>query len=189
MKKNFGVKTALYPMPVLIIGSYDENGIPDAMNAAWGGIADDNQVNICLSPDHKTVKNILKTKAFTVHIADAAHVAECDYLGIVSGNKVPDKIEKCGFHTEKSAFVNAPVIEELPMVLECEMISFDVPSCRLLGEIKNIAIDEKALTEDGKVNVEKLAPITYDSFNHDYIVLGKVVGKAFSDGKKIAENK
>ena len=185
MKKNLGVKTALYPMPVLIIGSYDENGGPDAMNAAWGGIADDNQINICLSPEHKTVSNILKSKAFTVHIADSLHVAECDYLGIASGNKVSDKIEKCGFHVQKSSFVNAPVIDELPMVLECSLISYDEKSCRLLGEIKNVAIEESAFGDDGKIQVEKLSPITYDCFNHDYIALGKVVGKAFSDGKRI----
>ena len=185
MKKNFGVKTALYPMPVFIIGTYDENGNPDAMNAAWGGIADDNQINICLSPSHKTVKNLLKTNAFTVHMADSKHVKECDYLGIVSANKVPNKIEKCGFHVVKSDFVNAPVIQELPFVLECKVISYDEKTCRLLGSIENVAIEESCLNEDGTVNVKKLSPITYDSFNHDYIVLGDIVGKAFSDGKSI----
>ena len=118
-------------------------------------------------------------------MADALHVAECDYLGIVSGNKESDKIGKCGFHVTKSEFVNAPVIDELPMVLECELISYDEKSCRLLGQIKNVAIDENAIDENGKVNVSKLSPITYDSFNHDYIKLGEIVGKAFSDGKKI----
>ena len=189
MKKNLGAKSALYPMPVFIIGTYDENGIPDAMNAAWGGIADDYKINICLSPEHKTVKNLLKTGAFTVHIADSAHVAECDYLGIASGNKVHDKIENCAFHVTRSEFVNAPVIEELPMVLECEVISYDAPTCRLLGSIKNVAVDEAFLDENGNVIVERLSPITYDPFNNEYIVLGKAVGKAFSAGKKFIEKK
>ena len=186
MKKNIGVKTALYPMPVFIIGTYDENGTPDAMNAAWGGIADDNQINICVSSSHKTVKNLLKTNAFTVHLADSKHVAECDYLGLVSGNKESEKIKKCGFHTVKSSFVNAPVIEELPFVLECKVISYDEKTSRLLGSIENIAIEENCLTEDGKVDVKKLSPLTYDSFNHDYLELGNIVGKAFSDGKKFS---
>lgn len=185
MKKNIGIKTALYPMPVFIIGTYDENSNPDAMNAAWGGIADDNQINICVSHTHKTVENLLKTKAFTVHLADSKHVAECDYLGLVSANKEPEKIKKCGFHTVKSEFVNAPIIEELPFVIECELISYDEKNDRLLGSIKNIAIEESCFDENGKLDVKKLSPITYDSFNHDYIELGNIVGKAFSDGKKI----
>ena len=184
MKKNFGVKTACYPMPVFIIGTYDENGNPDAMNAAWGGIADDNQINICLSPTHKTVKNLLKTGAFTVHAADSKHVAECDYVGIISGEKEPEKLKKCGFTVTKSEFVNAPVINELPFVIECSVISYDEKTCRLLGKIENIAIEESCLNEEGKPDVKKLSPITYDSFNHDYLVLGEAVGKAFSDGKK-----
>ncbi len=171
-------------MPVFIVGTYDENGKPNAMNAAWGGIADDNQINICLSPGHKTVKNLLKTGAFTVHIADEAHVAECDYLGIASGNNVEGKIEKCGLHVSRSGFVDAPVIDELPMVLECVVISYDEPSCRLLGEIKNVAVDEAVLDSDGKIDVKKLAPITYDGFNHEYYALGRLAGKAYSQGKK-----
>ena len=102
MRKNFGAKPFLYPQPVLIIASYDENGVPDAMNAAWGGISESDQISMCLSPGHKTVKNILARKAFTVSMADAAHVTECDYVGIVSANQVPDKLAKAGFHTTKS---------------------------------------------------------------------------------------
>lgn len=108
MRKNFGAKPYTYPQPVLIIASYDENGTPDAMNAAWGGISDDTQISMCLSAGHKTVKNILKRKAFTVSMADAAHVAACDYVGIISANDVPDKLEKAGFHTTRSEFVDAP---------------------------------------------------------------------------------
>lgn len=114
MRKNFGAKAYLYPQPVLIIASYDENGTADAMNAAWGGISEANQISMCLSAGHKTVQNILMKEAFTVSVADTAHVTECDYVGLVSGNDVPDKLEKAGFHTTKSEFVDAPLIDELP---------------------------------------------------------------------------
>lgn len=185
MKKNFGLKTVLYPMPVFIIGTYDENGIPNAMNAAWGGIADTEQINICLSAEHKTVKNFLKTGAFTVSMADVEHIAECDYLGMVSANDYPDKIKKIGFHAVKSEFVNAPVFDELKFVLECKVISYDEKTCRLLGSIENVSVDDSVLTPEGKIDVLKLNPITYDSINHKYIALGKIVGNAFSDGKQI----
>lgn len=185
MRKNFGAQTYCYPMPVFIIGSYDENGVPDAMNAAWGGISEEQQISICLSPEHKTVKNILARKAFTVSMADAAHVVECDYVGIVSANDVPDKLEKAGFHTVKSEFVDAPVIEELCMTLECKMVSYDEASCRMVGEIVNISAEESVLDANGKIDPAKLQPIVYDGANHTYLVLGEVVGKAFSDGAKL----
>ena len=118
MRKNFGAQTWLYPMPVLIVGTYDENGSPDAMNAAWGGTHDTNQIGVCIDPSHKTAKNLLAKKAFTISIGDAAHVVECDFVGLVSGNKEPDKMAKSKLHTHKSEFVDAPVIDELPMTLE-----------------------------------------------------------------------
>ena len=115
MRKNFGAKAILYPMPVLIIGTYDENGKANAMNAAWGGISEETQISICIDDGHKTAKNVVKAGAFTVSIADADNVVACDYVGIVSGNKEPDKIEKAGWHVTKSEFVNAPLFDELPM--------------------------------------------------------------------------
>lgn len=184
MKKNFGKQTYLYPMPVLIIGTYDENGKPDAMNAAWGGIHDTNQIGICIDPSHKTAKNLLAKKTFTVSMADAKHVVECDYLGIVSGNNEPEKLAKCGFTVSKSEFVDAPVINELPMCLECELVSYEESTGCMVGNIINVSADESVLT-DGKIDVTKLEAITYDSVNHNYVKLGEVVGKAFSDGKKI----
>ena len=110
MRKNFGAKAILYPMPVLIIGTYDENGKPNAMNAAWGGISEETQISICVDDGHKTAKNVVKTGAFTVSVADAENVVACDYVGIASGNKEPDKIEKAGWHVTKSEFVNAPFL-------------------------------------------------------------------------------
>lgn len=184
MKKDFGKQTYMYPMPVLIVATYDENGNADAMNAAWGGIHDTNQVGICLSPEHKTVKNLLKTKAFTVSMADGAHVVACDYVGIVSGNNEPEKMKKAGFTVTKSEYVNAPVINELPMCLECELVSYEESSGYMVGNIVNVSAEENVLT-DGKIDPVKLDPITYDPVNHNYLRLGDVVGKAFSDGKKI----
>ena len=182
MRKNLGPKTYLYPMPVLIIGTYNEDGTPNAMNAAWGGISEENEISICVDDAHKTADNLQKRKAFTVSIADVKNLAACDYVGIVSGNKVPDKFEKAGFHEVKSEFVDAPVIQELPMALECEMVSYDVPTCRLVGKIVNVSIDESVLDENGKVDVAKLAPITFDPVGHGYYVLGERVGDAFKDG-------
>ena len=182
MRKNFGAKPYTYPQPVLIIASYDENGTPDAMNAAWGGISDDTQISMCLSAGHKTVKNILKRKAFTVSMADAAHVAACDYVGIVSANDVPDKLEKAGFHTTRSEFVDAPLTDELPMALECRLVSYDEESCRMVGEIVNVSAEESVLDENGKIDPGKLQPITFDPVNNAYLKLGEKVGNAFRDG-------
>lgn len=182
MRKNFGAKPLLYPQPVFIIASYDENGVPNAMNAAWGGISEEKEISICVSEDHKTTKNILARKAFTVSMADEDHVTECDYVGVVSGNKVPDKLERAGFHTVKSEFVDAPIIEELPMAVECRLISYDAETCRLVGEIVNVCADERVLGENGKVDPAKLKPITFDPMNHAYLALGEKVGNAFSDG-------
>ena len=184
MRKNFGAKAILYPMPVLIIGTYDEKGTPDAMNAAWGGISEETQISICVSDDHKTTANILARKAFTVSIADAENVTAADYVGIVSGNKEPDKIAKAGWTAVESEKVDAPLFEELPLALECRLVSYDAESCRLVGEIVNVCADERILT-DGKVDLSKFRPITYDPVNHDYLTLGEKVGKAFSDGAKL----
>lgn len=184
MRKNFGAKTWLYPMPVLIIGTYDEDGTPDAMNAAWGGIYDTNQVMVCLADDHKTTENIRKTGAFTVSFATAKTVVPCDYVGIVSANDVPDKLAKAGFHATRSEYVNAPIIDELPMTVECKLIKFNEDGI-CVGEIVNVSADESILDENGKVDAKKLDPIIYDSVTHAYWSFGKKVGQAFSDGKKI----
>lgn len=185
MRKNLGAKPILYPMPVLIIGSYGEDGTPNAMNAAWGGISEEKEISICVSDDHKTTANILKRGAFTVSIADKENVVAADYVGIASGNKVANKIEKCGWTPISSEFVDAPLFEELPMALECKLVSYEESTCRLVGEIVNVCADERILSEDGKVSLDKFSPITYDPIHHTYRTLGEVVGKAFSDGMKL----
>ena len=184
MRKNFGPKSWLYPMPVLIVGTYDEQGIPNAMNAAWGGIYDTNQVMVCLAHDHKTTENIKKTGAFTLSFATAETVAACDYVGIVSANDVPDKFERAGFRHIKSNFVYAPIIAELPMTVECTLIKFNEDGI-CIGEIVNVSAKEEILNEKGQIDAKKLNPISYDSSAHVYWTLGEVAGHAFSDGKKI----
>jgi len=182
MRKNFGAKPLCYPQPVFIIATYGEDGTPDAMNAAWGGISEENELSICISAGHKTTKNILARKAFTASMATADTVVACDYVGIVSGNKVPDKFARAGFHAEKSEFVDAPIIRELPMSVECQLISYDEESCRLVGRIVNVSADESVLGENGKVDPAKLRPIIFDPMNNAYLVLGEKVGNAFKDG-------
>jgi len=182
MRKNFGAKEMLYPMPVFIIGTYNEDGTPNAMNAAWGGVTEDAQLTICVEAGHKTAENLQKRKAFTVSMGTVDYVVACDYVGIVSGNKVPDKFAKAGFHATKSEFVDAPLIDELPMALECEVISYDPERCLLVGRVINVCVDEAYLDADGKVNVAKLQPITFDPVHHKYLVLGESVGQAFKDG-------
>lgn len=185
MRKNLGAKPCVYPMPVFIIGTYDEKGVPNAMNAAWGGITEENEITICVSEDHKTTKNFKQSGAFTVSIADADNVVAADYVGIESANKVENKIERCGWHAEKSEFVNAPLFSELPMTLECKVKSYDDDSCRLVGEIVNISVDESILDESGKIDLNKFKPITYDPVHHTYRGLSEPLGKAFSDGLKL----
>ena len=170
-------------MPVLIIGTYGEDGTPNAMNAAWGGIYDTDQVIICLSEDHKTTENIKKTGAFTVSFATADTVVPSDYVGIVSGNDVHDKFARAGFHATKSEFVNAPIIDELPMALECSLIKFNEDGI-CIGKIVNVSADEKVL-KGGEIDVKLLDPIVYDCVTHAYLRLGDKVGQAFSDGEKL----
>ena len=185
MRKNFGAKAMCYPMPVFIIGTYNADGTPNAMNAAWGGISEETEISICVDSAHKTAENLRTRKAFTVSMATVKMMTACDYVGIVSGNKEPKKFAKAGFHATKSELVDAPLIDELPMALECEVISYDEETCRLVGRIVNVCADESVLGENGKVDVAKLAPIAYDPMNHHYLVLGEKVGQAFHDGAQL----
>ena len=182
MRKNFGAKPIIYPQPVLIVATYGEDGTPNAMTAVWGGISEENEITICVDSKHKTAKNVAACKAFTVSMADAEHMAACDYVGMVSANDVPDKFARAGFHAAKSDYVNAPLIEELPLAVECRLISYDQDTCRLIGEIVNVCADERVLNKDGKVEPVKLNPLTFDPMNHTYLTLGEKVGNAFKDG-------
>ena len=182
-RKELKVGPMMFPQPVLIIATYDKDGVPDAMNAAWGGIIEANKVLLSLS-EHKTTENIALNKAFTISMADAAHVVECDYVGVVSANKVPDKFARAGFTATKSSKVNAPIINELPFALECKFEKIDEDGY-YIGEIVGISADESILDADGKVDLSKFFPIAYDSSKFGYYKLGEKVGQAFKDGFKI----
>lgn len=176
---NLGVKPYSSMQPVWIIATYDESGKPDAMNAAWGGISESDEITVCLSRDHKTCENFLRTGAFSVSMATADYLVSCDYVGIVSANREPDKFEKAGFTHTRSSFVNAPVINELPICLECRVRSFEGEI--LKGEIVNVSVDENVLTS-GKVDITKARTIAFDPFTNSYFEVGKRVGSAFKDG-------
>lgn len=183
MRINFGSKAILYPQPVLIIGTYDENGKANAMNAAWGGICDYDKVSIAHA-SHKTTDNLLINKQFTISVGTASMVKACDYVGLVSQKQVPNKLEIAGLNPIKSEYVNAPLFKELPLALECEVHSFDEETEILIGKIINVSCEEKYLT-NGKIDPLKIGIITYDSPNHNYIELGNVVAKAFECGKDL----
>lgn len=178
---NLEAGPMLYPMPVLIIGTYDEEGTPHAMNAAWGMISDEKEISISLG-EHKTTDNLKLCPDFTVSLGTEDTVKACDYVGIVSGRDVPDKFEKAGFHAEKSEKVNAPLIKELPFALECRMKNFEHGI--LIGEIVGISADEWIL-KDGRIDLAALRPIAFDPFGNTYTGLGEAVGHAFSDGAEI----
>lgn len=178
---NYGAKPIMLPQPVLIIGTYDENGMPNAMNAAWGITTDYKEITISLS-EHKTTDNLKIRKAFTVSMATENYVVACDYVGVVSARNAPEKFNKAGFHATKSEFVDAPLINELPMALECKVKSFE--DGILIGEIVNVSADECVVT-DGKIDLKKLKPIAFDPCNNSYVALGEKVGNAFKDGLQL----
>ena len=177
-----GRKSILTPEGVFIIGTYDENGVPNAMNAAWGMQSDEGEITLMLAK-HKTTENFEKTGAFTVAFGTADTVVISDYFGVETGKKV-NKIEQAGCHTHPSAHVNAPIIEEYPLTLECKVKSWDTETGYLIGEIVASQADESILT-DGKVDLGKFRPIIFDPSFNAYRVIGEVVGKAFGDGLKL----
>ena len=185
--KSFKSTAWLLPQPVLVIGSYDASGKPNAMNAAWGGQWDMHEIIISLG-SHQTTDNLALNPECTLAFATAETLVASDYVGIVSGRKVADKMEKSGLTPEKAPNVNAPLFCEFPMTLECRVkqkIDESETGYYLVAEIVNILCDENYLAEDGKPDVEKMNLITFDPVHHTYIQLGRTVGKAFADGMKL----
>lgn len=185
MRKNLGAKPLSYPQPVFIIAAYGADGVPSAMNAAWAGITNHTEITMCLDRRHKTVEDLRSRGAFTVSMGTAPQVVACDYVGIVSGHKVPDKFARAGFHATPSESVDAPLIDELPLALECRLISYDEERELLTGKIVNVSADEYILDERGKVNPHALRPIVFDPFNNTYLEIEHEVGKAFKDGAQL----
>lgn len=182
MRKNLKPKAIIYPQPAVIIGTYNEDGTPDAMQAAWVAMSDYKQIFIALDMSHKSADNIKARKAFTVSMLDEDHVVQGDYVGIVSGHKVPDKVAKAGLHAVKSENVDAPYFEEFPLTFECTVSELDTEKERLFGDIVNITADEKILDEKGRILIEKLKPVSLDPVMNKYVRVGGVVADAFRAG-------
>ena len=184
MKKELGVIPAVYPLPVLMIGTYDENGVPDVMNAAWGTVCDMDKIALFIDSEHKTTKNIMETKAFTVSIADVSNMAAADFFGIATGNKMPDKFERSGCHAVKSEFVNAPIITEFPVTLECEFAEeINAENMHaIVGKIVNVSVDESVIGDKDKILPEKVDALIFDQFRNGYYAVGEKVGQAWNAG-------
>lgn len=185
--KSFGQKSWMLPQSVLIIGTYDKNGKPNAMNAAWSGQWDAKEIMIAMGA-HATTENLSNCPDFTVAFATKQTMVAADFVGIVSAKNDADKMAKTGWNVEKAENVNAPVFTDFPMTLECrikEKIDESAEGYYIVAEIVNILVDENYLAEDGKPDVEKMQLITYDPVHHGYIALGQRVGNAFADGKQL----
>lgn len=184
MKKELGVHPFLYPMPTYMIGTYNEDGTVDEMMMAWGGICAENMVALNLEADHKTVANLRARNTFTLAVPGTDTLKESDFFGIASANKIADKFEHSGLHAVKSTRVDAPIVEEYPLTLECKVVEFqDQPyGLRVLGEIVNVLADEKVLDEKGRIDAGKLHAFAFDQMRNGYYAMGEQVGQAWHSG-------
>ena len=182
MRRNIKTTEGIFPMPVLMIATYNEDGSIDVMNAAWGMMQESDQVILNLTETHKTVKNIKERKAFTVSIADSKHVKEADYFGMVSGNNTKDKFEKSGLTATKSEHVDAPIINEFPLCLECEFIEYN--EYGVLGKVVNTTADERVMNGEN-VDITKVSALAFDPYTHGYYKVEERVGNAFKDGLEL----
>ena len=183
MRQKLNITEGIFPMPVLMVATYNDDGSVNVMNAAWGTMQERNTVALNLTETHKTVQNIKKRGAFTVSIADAAHVKEADYFGVESGNKVTDKLAKAGLTASKAETVDAPVINEFPLCLECEFVEYQQNEygCGVIGKVVNVTADERVMC-DGKVDMSLVDAIAFDPYTHGYYRVSERVGEAFKDG-------
>lgn len=186
MRTKLKLTEGIFPMPVLMIATYNEDGSVNVMNAAWGTMVERDIVALNLSEGHKTVQNIKARGAFTVSIADAAHVVEADYFGVESGNKVSDKLARSGLTAGRAETVDAPVINEFPLCLECEFIEYQDGEygCGVIGRVVNVTADERVMA-DGKVDISRVDAIAFDPYTHGYYRVAERVGEAFKDGLKL----
>ena len=186
MRTKLNITEGIFPMPVLMIATYNEDGTVNVMNAAWGTMQERNMVALNLTESHKTVKNIKNKGAFTVSIADAAHVVEADYFGVESGNRVGDKFARSGLTASKAEFVDAPVINEFPLCLECEFVEYqdNEYGIGVIGKVVNVTADESVMV-DGKLDMSLVGAIAFDPYTHGYYKVTERVGEAFKDGLKL----
>ncbi len=187
MRKNLGVQPALFPMPVVIIAAYGADGSTCAMNAAWAQICDMDKIALFIDADHKTTKNIMETKAFTVNIANVANMETADFFGIATGNKMPNKFERSGCKAAKSEFVNAPILTEYPVSIECELAEeVNTPNLHaIVGKIVNVSADESVVGDKDKIDPEKVNALIFDQYCHGYYAVGEKVGQAWNAGKDL----
>lgn len=186
MRTKLNITEGIFPMPVLMVATYNEDGTVNVMNAAWGTMQERNTVVLNLTETHKTVQNIKRTGAFTVSIADAAHVTEADYFGVESGNKVTDKLSKAGLTSNKAECVNAPIINEFPLCLECEFIEYQTNEygCGVIGKVVNVTASDSIMV-NGKPDMSLVNAIAFDPYTHGYYKVSERVGEAFKDGLKL----
>lgn len=184
MAKNLGVQPYLFPMPTYMIGTYNEDGTVDVMMMAWGGICAEDMVALNLEAEHKTVANLEKRKAFTLAVPGTDTLRESDFFGIATSNKMADKFERTGLHAVKSERVDAPVIAEYPLTLECEVVQMQSQpyGLRVLGRIVNVLADEKVLDGKGKIDAGKLQAFVFDQMQNGYYAIGEKVGQAWHSG-------
>ena len=186
MRKKLNITEGIFPMPVLMVATYNEDGSVNVMNAAWGTMQERGNVALNLTQTHKTVKNIMANGAFTVSIADAAHVVEADYFGVESGNRVANKFENSGLTASRAETVNAPVINEFPLCLECEFIEYQSEGygCGVIGKVVNVTADESVMV-DGKIDMSLVNAVAFDPYTHGYYKVTERVGEAFKDGLQL----
>ena len=184
MKKEFRVCPAIFPMPVILIATYNDDGSVDVMNAAWGTAFDTHQIELNISDEHRTTENIRKRKAFSVSLANEENMIPADYVGMVSGAKDIKKFEKTHWRAHKSDIVDAPILDDLPYSMECTLECFK-EDYGIIGNVKRVLVDDKYIDQNGKINLAKMRIIAYDPFNHGYYVVGEKVGQAFSEGRKL----
>ena len=186
MRKKLNLTEGIFPMPVLLVATYNEDGSVNVMNAAWGTMQERNHVALNLTETHKTVKNIKARGAFTVSIADAAHVVEADYFGVVSGNRETRKLEKSGLTAVRSELVDAPILNEFPLCLECEFVEYQANDygVGVIGKVVSVTADERVMDGD-KVDMSKVDAIAFDPYTHGYYRVSERVGEAFKDGLKL----
>ena len=186
MRKKLDLTEGIFPMPVLMVATYNPDGSVDVMNAAWGTMQERGVVALNLTETHKTVQNIKARGAFTVSIADAAHVVEADYFGVVSAKNEPRKFENSGLTAEKSDLIDAPVINEFPLCLECEFIEYqdNEYGCGVIGKVVNVTADESVMV-NGKLDMSLVNAIVFDPYTHGYYKVTERVGEAFRDGLKL----
>ena len=184
MRKDLGVQPALFPMPVVIIAAYGADGTICAMNAAWAQICDMDKIALFIDADHKTTKNIMETKAFTVNIADRANMETADFFGIATGNKMPDKFARSGCAAVKSTFVNAPILTDYPVAIECELAEeVETPNLHaIVGKIVNVSADARVVGDKDKIDPAKVDALIFDQYRNGYYAVGEKVGQAWNAG-------